>query len=158
MRILIFFAVIIALGAFFSAGKSSHNAQDLSAIKDPVELAKAIIDSERANVSGDMRGPHLIVTFSMNPWLLTGGTGELAYRMKAIEIVKREFVQFPQLDDVTIKGTAKFKNIRGNESEGLASVVKFIRKNASSINWDHFDSSNLFKVADQSYRHPAFDK
>jgi hypothetical protein len=164
MRFLIFCVCLIGIIALLPGRPTPTTAPELSreerlaAANDPVEVAKILVDNEKAAVSGERQTDRIVVTFNLAPWSLSKSTADSAFRVKAVEIIKTMFSRFPDVKSVTVAGMATFKDLKGHESNDMAERVTFTRSNADSINWPKFDSTNLFKVADVSWRHPDLDR
>ena len=64
----------------------------------------------------------------------------------------------PGIKEITISGTFVLVDNFGNKSEDIVLTLTYSRPTMDKINWDNFQYSNVFKIADQSFFHPALQK
>jgi hypothetical protein len=130
----------------------------LSSSTDPSEIAQLILHSQRANSSARIEGDRFIMTYSLKPWSLTMGTAISASNIRMADIVPLVFERFPKVNRVEVSATGEFDDIRGNSYEKEAVRFVFTRSNSATIRWNRISYSNMPKLADEYWIHPAMTK
>lgn len=155
----VFLALTAAIYALTqNQGTGPNTRAAASTAEDPIELARALIANDKANVAGSSFKGKTTLTFEIVPWALTISTARSAYYSKLKQVVPEVFARFPDVEKIRFEGLAEFKDIRGNMSLGTAIWAEFSRANAASVNWQQVESDNLLKIADASWAHPGFSK
>jgi len=68
------------------------------------------------------------------------------------------FERLPNVSRVEVSATGEFRDIRGNLNEEEAIRFVFTRSNSATIHWDKIAYSDMPKVADKYWIHPAMRK
>src|SRR3981081_3681675 len=73
----------------------------------------------------------LLVTYDLDPSMLTGSTGKNSFNISLAEIVPKAFYKFHHVNSITITASASFEDIRGR-GQGRGDVLQatFSRANA----------------------------
>jgi hypothetical protein len=105
-------------------------------------------------------GDNLLVTYDLDPWMMTGSWGKSSFTVELSKIIPGAFYKFRDINSITITATAAFgDDIRG-QSQGRGDILRatFSRANAESIVWDHVRLGNLPQLADKFWQHPNLIK
>ena len=89
---------------------------------------------------------------------LTGGFIKRGAKLDIIKILKEIDVSNLTYDSVLIEGTFPLADIYGNSKESRVFLTTYSSETVNRINWDGFNSDNIYLVAEQaaSFIHPAF--
>lgn len=151
-----FIMTVIIAAAIGSANQSDneHN-QKLESTTSPQEFVALEINKPEANVEVRRSQDSLLITYKLDPWMLTGSVGKSSFTVQLSKIIPGAFRKFPDINIVTITATVAFSDIRG-KSLGQRDFLRatFSRANAESIVWDRVRLSNLPQIADDFWQHP----
>jgi len=86
---------------------------------------------------------------------LTPGTGKFMFLGYVRDVVPQTLAQFPHATGVRVVGTATFETKRGWQSQGIAFIIFFSRRNAATINWKNVSIHDVDDIADSFYQHPG---
>ena len=98
----------------------------------------------------------LLVTYDLDPWMMTGSWGKSSFTVELEKIIPGAFYKFRDINSITITATAAFSDDIRGQSRGRGDVLRatFSRANAESIVWDHVRLDNLPQIADKFWQHP----
>ena len=147
---------IIVLSVFAGMQKDSARTERLQANITPLEFATITINEPKAKVTTDSFTDHdLGITFDLDPWMLTKGTGETAFRVQIENLVPAMFYKYRDIQKITVMAFCTFRNKRGQESYDRVMTAAFTRKNAESVNWEKVRLDDLLELADVYWEHPG---
>lgn len=148
--------VIIFVGwTVYSFNKDNRNVQTFEA-SNPSTIT-AIISESSAKPTATFEDGRLLLTYNLDPWMLTASSGKRVFYSNAKLFFKDAFTS-PSVQRACVNVTATFHDIKGNNSLGKAADLCMSRSSAEGVNWDNVDSDNIPRIADSSWLHPAFNK
>ena len=143
--------------AFASAWHSDDERnQKIEATTSPQEFISLEIYEPKANVEVRRIQDSLLVTYDLDPWMMTGSWGKSSFTVELEKIIPGAFYKFRDINSITITATAAFSDDIRGQSRGRGDVLRatFSRANAESIVWDHVRLDNLPQIADKFWQHP----
>jgi hypothetical protein len=149
-------AAIFVIGLVDAFHSDDERNQKIEATTSPQEFISLEIYEPKANVEVRRIQDSLLVTYDLDPWMLTGSSGKSSFTIELEKIIPGAFYKFRDINSITITATAAFSDdIRGH-SRGRGDVLRatFSRANAESIVWDHIVLDNLPQIADKFWQHP----
>ncbi len=89
---------------------------------------------------------------------LTNGMTKTGARMDIVDLLKvvQKFGKKYPVKTATFSGTYSLVDQLGNTSEDKVVQVEYPWSTVKQINFDNFNTDNVYKVADDSFIHPAF--
>ena len=160
ITIMIIMAAIIVIVLASSWHSDNVRNQKIEATTSPQEFISLEIYEPKANVGVRHIQDSLLVTYDLDPWMMTGSSGKSSFTLELEKIIPGAFYKFRDINSITITATAAFgDDIRG-QSQGRGDVLRaaFSRANAESIVWDHVRLDNLPQLADKFWQHPNLIK
>jgi hypothetical protein len=160
ITIMIIMAAIIVIVLAGSWHSDNERNQKIEATTSPQEFISLEIYEPKANVEVRRIQDSLLVTYDLDPWMLTGSSGKSSFTIELEKIIPGAFYKFRDINSITITATAAFSDdIRGH-SRGRGDVLRatFSRANAESIVWDRINLSDLPRLADKFWQHPNLIK
>jgi hypothetical protein len=149
--------VIVLANAFHSDNERN---QKIETTTSPQEFISLEIYEPKANVEVRRSGDNLLVTYDLDPWMMTGGWGKSSFNVELEKIIPGAFYKFRDINSITITATAMYSDDIRGQSRGRGDVLRatFSRANAESIVWDHVVLDNLPRLADKFWLDPNLIK
>jgi hypothetical protein len=149
--------VVVTFVTFdFLADKISGRGSNAFDINKPETIA-SIIHEAVASPNATFRDGKLSLTYSIDPWLLTASTAKSQFFFKAKEFFSSAF-NSPRVQFACVEGSATFRDIRGNESQGKAISLCMSRDSAYGVKWENIEIDQMLLLVDSSFIHPSFNK
>jgi hypothetical protein len=158
--IMIIMAAIIVIALAIAFHSDNERNQKIEATTSPQEFISLEIYEPKANVEVRRIQDSLLVTYDLDPWMMTGSSGKSSFTLELEKIIPGAFYKFRDINSITITATAAFSDdIRGH-SRGRGDVLRatFSRANAESIVWDHIVLDDLPQIADKFWQAPNLIK
>jgi hypothetical protein len=158
--IMIIMAAIIVIVLAGSWHSDNVRNQKIETTGSPQEFVTLIVYEPKANVEVQRSGDSLLVTFSLDPWMMTGSWGKSCFTVELEKIIPGAFYKFRDINSITITATAAFSNDIRGQSRGRGDVLRatFARANAESIVWDKIALADLPQLADKFWQAPNLIK
>lgn len=152
--IMIIMAAIIVIVLAGSWHSDNVRNQKIETTGSPQEFVTLIVYEPKANVEVQRSGDSLLVTFSLDPWMMTGSWGKSCFTVELEKIIPGAFYKFRDINSITITATAAFSNDIRGQSRGRGDVLRatFSRANAESIVWDKIALADLPQLADKFWQ------
>ena len=83
-------------------------------------------------------------------WIKRGATMDMAGILKALRYSLLIY------DDVVMQGTFSLQDKFGNTEEANVVLISMKKGTVDRINWKNFLDENIYDIAEDVYRHPAF--
>jgi hypothetical protein len=146
--------IAIALGSAFQSDNERN--QKIEATTSPQEFISLEIYEPKANVEVRRIQDSLLVTYDLDPWMMTGSLGKSSFTVELSKIIPGAFYKFRDINSITITASAAFSDDIRGQSRGRGDVLRatFSRANVESIVWDHIVLDNLPQIADKFWQHP----
>jgi hypothetical protein len=160
ITIMIIMAAIIVIVLAGSWHSDNVRNQKIEATTSPQEFISLEIYEPKANVEVRHIQDSLLVTYDLDPWMMTGSWGKSSFTLELEKIIPGAFYKFRDINRITVTATAAYqRDIRGHDT-GRGDVLRatFSRANAESIVWDRINLSDLPRLADKFWQHPNLIK
>jgi hypothetical protein len=154
--IMIIMAAIIVIVLASACDSDDVRNQKIETTTSPQEFISLEIYEPKANVEVRRIQDRLLVTYDLDPWMMTGSWGKSSFVVELEKIIPGAFYKFRDINSITITAMAAFSDDIRGQSRGRGDVLRatFSRANAESIVWDHIVLDNLPKIADKFWQHP----
>ena len=158
--IMIIMAAIIVIVLAAAWHSDDVRNQKIETTASPLEFVTLAVYEPKANVEVRRSGDSLLVTFSLDPWMMTGSWGKSSFNVELEKIIPGAFYKFRDINSITITATATYSDDIRGQSRGRGDVLRatFSRANAESIVWDHVVLDNLPRLADKFWQDPNLIK
>src|SRR6202030_2175844 len=115
--IIVIMAVIIVI-VFASAWHSDDERnQKIEATTSPQEFISLEIYEPKANVEVRRIQDSLLVTYDLDPWMMTGAWGKSSFTVELEKIIPGAFYKFRDINRITVTATAAYqRDIRGHDT------------------------------------------
>jgi hypothetical protein len=126
----------------------------------PVAFAKSMVSERGSQTFATVSYPdkNLIVEFRLEPYSDGKATAVRAFGEITKKIAQGAFSKFPKIKSVQLIGNLALRDKYGNETVDRAVMVKFLKLNAATIDWENVDPANVVEIADKHWILPELQK
>ncbi|MDI3561296.1 hypothetical protein [Bradyrhizobium sp. Arg816] len=150
--LLILFAALVGVATLSGFIGDSERREKIDKATTPEQLAAALVDSGRLQVTLD-KGV-LVINRTVDS-VLTAGTAVSGFNINTARLVPAVFAKFPQVDSIVFRESGPFRDIRGNESTQEMLRISFMKADANQIHWDRINYDDLPKLGEHYWMHPG---
>lgn len=141
---------VLIVGGLLAYGWYTNNSHEkaVAAAKDPAEIARLVLGAGKV-VKATNEDGLLFVEYQM------AAPSSYQFNEDAVAVLPRVFNQAADVDTIALRGRASLFDIRGTETNDVVARLTMRRDTNSTLTWKNVVPSNLPKLADDYWVHPA---